>query len=156
MLLKHFTKPQYCVDFDPAEGTGGDLRRVGDADTVGFCEDTEFGWVAIYPDPEGETLLVQVDGTTWDVFAPETRVGYNHHYDEATTTFAIEDDANAFEATYDAWWKDVEWFDPNRWACSQEPENAEEDVFGYVRYLRHHRDRREDFVDPWAAKMGGR
>lgn len=52
-----------------------------DTETAGFCERTDAGWVAVYPDPEDETLLVQIDGTT------------------------------TAEVTDDAWWAGEDWFD---------------------------------------------
>lgn len=153
MYLRRFHPPTDYSEFDPQTGTGSDFSDADGIETAGFCEQTEYGWVAVYPDPDVETLVVQIDGTTWDLYADETLVRYSHDYDEETTTFEIRDDDDAFEATYEAWWKGVDWFEPNRWAASREPENADEDFFGYLFMLWQLEEDRADFIEPWSERL---
>lgn len=143
--------------FDPADGTVEEFQRSGDVEISGFYEQTDAGWVAIHPDPEGRTLLVQIDGTSWDLFAAETHVGYKHDYETPRTTFTIEDDEKRLRRTYDPWWDEpgCEWFEPEPWSAGREQENWEEDIFGYVWWLSQQEERKEDFVQPWAENMTG-
>lgn len=153
MFLDHFTNVQLVADFDPETGAADVFRELDDVDTVGFCQRLECGWVAIYPDPETDTLVVQIGERTWDIFDPDTTVRYNHNYDEETTTVTITDGETRFEETYEAWWSGVDWFEPDRWSASREPENVEEDILAYVRYLQDEADRKADFIDPWLEAM---
>lgn len=153
MFLDHFTNVRLVADFDPETGSADGYRELEDVETVGFCDEFEFGWVAIYPDPGEYTLVLQIGDQTWDIFDPDTTVQYMHNYDEQTTTFSVSTGDNSFEETYDAWWKGVHWFDPTPISGSRESENFEEDILAYVLYLRNESHRKADFINPWLETM---
>lgn len=153
MLLDHFTNVRLVADFDPETGSADGFRELDDVETVGYSAHLDFGWVAIYPDPDEYTLVLQIGDRSWDIYDSATTVHYSHNYDEETTTVTITDGETTFEKTYEAWWSGVEWFEPNRWSASSEPENVEEDILAYVLYLQAEADRKADFIDPWLEKM---
>lgn len=153
MNLENFDRSGTYACFDPSSGTGDEFHEITDEATAGFCTRRESGWVAVYPDPDEDTLVVQIDGTTWDLYGPETVVKYYHEYDDAETHFRIEDGEERFETSYEAWWADRPDFDPNPWAASEEEENAVYDFFGYIRMLWQHEAEKDNWIDMWSANL---
>lgn len=152
MYLRNFNNKDLVTEFDPADGTGGEFFYDETADTAGYCEETGYGWVAIYPDPETDTLIVQVDGHSWDLYGPTTEVRFGHDVEEGVTAFEIGDDDKTFEARYEAWWTDARWFEPDPDA-GWDRENAEEDLFGFIFMLAQFEDDNDDYLEPWKANL---
>ncbi|WP_396613032.1 hypothetical protein ACH9L7_07150 [Haloferax sp. S1W] len=139
--------------FDPSSGSGSEFEEIGDYGTSGFCKAGDFGWVAVYPDPDRQTLIVQISEIKWDLYASGTTVIYNHHYNDENTYFKISDEENTFDITYEAWWKDVPHFEANKWAASREEENSHEDIFGYILMLWQNEDKKENWIELWSEHL---
>jgi len=101
--------------------------------TTGFCKKTSGGWAAVYP--EKDSLVLQIENRIWNITDDNVMILYFHNYRKKSTTFRIEHPNGDFEIIYDAWWKDRKGFIPEPMAASCEPENIEEDFFGYIDWL---------------------
>ncbi|QIB76410.1 hypothetical protein GL213_02080 [Halogeometricum borinquense] len=153
MYLRNFDCLVEYTQFDPSEGVGDGFTDIEGQDISGVCSEVDGVWVAIYPDSEKNTILVQIDGTTWDLYSPDTEVAYNHDYENEKTSFRISDNSNTFTTTYDAWWQDRPDFEPNKWAASREDENADEDIFGYILMLWHRQEKKQHYINNWANEQ---
>lgn len=151
--LKNFERRMEYSCFDTESGTGGPFNDIDGVEISGFCKKSDSGWIAVYPDPDRDTLVVQIDGTTWDLYASETTVVYNHHYDDAKTYFKITDGENTWDRLYEAWWKDVPHFTVNKWAASREDENSSEDIFGYILMLWQSEESKDDWIEAWSKHL---
>lgn len=152
MYLNKFLSVHSGTQFDPTEGTGGEFVKEK-KNGAGFCAQTDDGWVALYPDVEKDAVIVQIDGTKWNLSDPDTEVSYYHDYDAVRTHFEIRDGDNHFETSYDAWWRDVHHFEPNKAAASDEPENSEHDIFAYIREVREDAEQRENLRTLWSEEL---
>jgi len=138
MYLKQFDRPQIC-QFNIQEGSVDAFEvfevqnRERNRKTSGFCKKSAHGWSAVYPGKNG--LVLQIDNRIWNILDDDVVILYFHNYEKKTTTFRVENRDADFEIIYDSWWKDREDFNPDIMAASCEPENMEEDFFGYVDWL---------------------
>ncbi|QIB76203.1 hypothetical protein G3I44_19175 [Halogeometricum borinquense] len=153
MILKKFKGGSKYTEYNPVDGSASEFGEIEGAEICGFCEQTRWGLAAVYPAPEEETLIVQINGTTWDLFTSDTTVVYNHHYDDEMTYFKIADEENEYEVRYEAWWKDVPHFEPNKWAASREDENSHEDFFGYVLMLWQSEEKKDNLIESWSGNL---
>lgn len=148
MYLQDFDRYPKIAWFDPAEGTIDEFEDREGRDVAGYCDHTDDGWVAVYPDPDDRTVLVRIDGEIWDLRDPDTDIVYSHDQDDDTTQFAIRDDDGSFETTYDHWMMDTE-----VWSMDSN-EDWQEDIFGYAFELWQDDEMASRFVENKSRYVG--
>ncbi|WP_239524385.1 hypothetical protein [Halogeometricum borinquense] len=99
--------------------------------------------------------MLHINGVTWDIYGEDTKITYEHKYDQDKTYFKIEDDDNSFEMTYDAWWKEVPHLKPSEWLTFEEQDNEIEDFFGYIKYLSINEEDKNNWVESWSEALQG-
>ncbi|ADQ66021.1 hypothetical protein C499_10474 [Halogeometricum borinquense DSM 11551] len=61
MYLKQFNRRSEYTCFDPSDDSVSEFQEIEDEATSGFCKNIDNRWIAVYPDADGESLIVHID-----------------------------------------------------------------------------------------------
>ena len=147
MYLINFDQLFMCTLFNTTEGKGSVFQEINNRKTTGYCAKRDYGWIAIYPGKKG--LIIQINKETWILSSRSVLMEYYHIYPQKETYFRLQNRAFKFERYYPSWWKDRDDIIINPMADSQEAENSDHDIFGYMKRIRDTRAMENNLHTMW-------